>query len=298
MKLLRTVMLLTVLTLIFCRPVFAQIVSHILYTDKNYDISGVVTLQNSPEKMEFLVVHDSKFPWQSRVSLVTVRNDTASAVHLFWPDGFSKLIDLESVSRCPDDSTFITMTSRGHGLLFRLSEDHHSLEGILEFNLPRGDFGRRQIEGFATARLGGTVYAFWSDRGHNDRPATVWWGLMDMATGAITIQDSVQISVPWPVKNTVRHISELRVDPTGGLWISAVRDGGNHGPFEGALYMAGNFRPENNSELAFASEKPPLCLLRVHGHKVEAFDFVHDFKNGVVLGTDDEKYGSILIQNW
>jgi hypothetical protein len=291
--------LLTACIVMFIFPASAQILSHTFFTDRNLDISGIVTVYHSPDRSVFLAVHDSKFSWQTRISIITVDKDTlVHSYDLDWPAGFEKLTDIECVARCPGDTSFIMMTSHGKGLHFRVNPDDTEIEGISEFDLPLRGKMDPQIEGIGLFAPFDTVYAVWGDRGKNQRSATVWWGPMDFATYAITIEDSVLISVPWPDKSEVRHLSELRIDSAGGLWITSARDGGNHGPFDSALYMAGFFHPSEGHQLRFTMEHPLIPILRIPAHKVEAFDFIPGLQGGIVFGTDDEKYGSVLINNW
>ncbi|MFH0881968.1 MAG: hypothetical protein V2A56_03205 [bacterium] len=291
--------LLTALVVISIPPASAQILSHTIFTDQNLDISGIVTVFHSPERTVFLTVHDSKFSWQKRVGVITIDNDTlVHSDELDWPAGFEKLTDIECIARCPGDTSFIMMTSRGRGLHFRINQDYTGIEGISEFDLPLPKEMDPQIEGFAIFNAFNTVYAFWGDRGKDRRPATVWWGTIDMDTYTITVEDSTLISVPWPDKGEVRHLSEMRIDSAGGLWITSVRDGGNHGPFDSAMYMAGFFHPSEGHQLRFTIEQSLIPILRIPAHKVEAFDFVPGHPGGIVFGTDDEKFGSILIKNW
>ncbi len=297
----RTTTSFTALTalLLFSVPSSAQILSRTVFTDSDHDISGIVTLHHSGDRSVFLTVHDSKLPWQDRLGLITIEGDSVIRYHsVEWPPDFPTLEDIESICRFPVDSTFVLMTSRGKGLRFRINEDSTGIEGIAEIRLPIHSKKHLQIEGIAFRQIHNRLYAFWGDRGKNHRPATVWWGPVDAGTLEIQMEDSVRITAPWPERKEVRHLSEMRFDSAGALWVTAARDGGNHGPFDSSLYLAGFFRLSDQQRLSFIPERPPVPLLRFPNHKVEGFDFVPGQPGGLVFATDDEKLGSILFTNW
>ncbi|MGL5193818.1 MAG: hypothetical protein ACRC8Y_09450, partial [Chroococcales cyanobacterium] len=99
-------------------------------------------------------------------------------------------------------------------------------------------------------------------------------------------------TVPWPEED-VRHISDLKVNNSGVLYITSARDSGDDGPFDSAVYAAGLFSM-NGDQLEFRPASSLAPLYRVKGHKIEALEFLPGLSGGKILGTDDENQGSSI----
>ena len=93
------------------------------------------------------------------------------------------------------------------------------------------------------------------------------------------------------------HISDLKVDPTGVLFISSAKDPGNDGSFESAVYIADVFNSDRN-QIRFRQNSELVPLYRFDEHKIEAIELVPGQTGGVIFGTDDENRGSSIYRSW
>ncbi len=66
----------------------------------------------------------------------------------------------------------------------------------------------------------------------------------------------------------VRHVSDLKVDPAGVLFIAAATDPGDDGPFQSAVYVAGVFDVDDTG-VALRQNSQLVSLSRFDAHKVE-----------------------------
>ncbi|MGK7930263.1 MAG: hypothetical protein AB4041_02360, partial [Microcystaceae cyanobacterium] len=107
---------------------------------------------------------------------------------------------------------------------------------------------------------------------------------------------SVPLIMPWPEKN-VRHVSDLKIDPSGAIFISSAMDTGDDGPFASAFYLAGTLQVQSDQTSLIRSENP-VPLLRFHYQKVEAFEFLRGENGGLIFGTDDENFGASVYLTW
>jgi hypothetical protein len=104
------------------------------------------------------------------------------------------------------------------------------------------------------------------------------------------------VKVPFPTVN-VRHISDVKVDSTGGVFISAASDPGNDGTFASAVYYAGAFSVRNNKQAVFKLASL-MRLFQVGNHKVEAIEFVPGASGCIAFGCDDENLGAAIYRDW
>lgn len=282
-----------------CLPTFAcaQSQLHSFAIQPDLDVSGIVVLDHSPTASTFLVVHDSKRPGQPRVGVVSLAGDALSYRALPWPKGYEEPIDAESLNRYLDGGGFVLMTSRGLGVHFTLSDSMKSLNILDEFTLPLGFNLNPEIEGLSLNTFGRVTYAFWADRGADERPGTLSWGRFDGESLKITPESKVEIKVPWPTASEVRHISELRINAEGEVYITSASDSGDKGPFVSAFYHAGQFHLDEAGNLQFDAIHPLEPGEKFESNKVEAFDLTGD-GSGAAFATDDEKLGSTLFLTW
>jgi hypothetical protein len=145
-------------------------------------------------------------------------------------------------------------------------------------------------------KINGQLLAVWAHRGEDKQPAIVYWGRLDLNTYQITQIGSARLEVPWPV-SAVRHISDLKVDPTGILFITSATDNGDDGPFESAVYVAGAFEIRDQ-QITFRQNSQLVPLYRFKYHKFEAIELVPGQTGGVIVGSDDENMGSSVYLNW
>jgi hypothetical protein len=289
----------TVVFLALAGSAQAQISSRQFGVDFSRDVSGMVTLDRTRDDAIFLVAHDNKYPDEDRLGIVAfIGNQKPTYRALQWPEGVTKPVDIECLAVCPDGKSYIIMTSRGHAMHLSIDESFREITILHEFKVPVGTLERPELEGFSLQVCKGDTFAFWGDRGSDDRPATVFWGRFDFQSCEVRVQGQVELKVPWPTLKEVRHLSELRVDNAGILCLTAASEASDDGPFDSAFYVAGSFQKSDNGSLQFVKSNPMVPLSRFPGHKVEAFDLIPGPNGGAVFATDDEHEGSAIFLNW
>ncbi|AFY82618.1 hypothetical protein [Oscillatoria acuminata] len=264
-----------------------------------FGISGIALVKNSLEAMGcppatcFVIVHDNKIEEEGRLAILTVHGqDSLNYLPLQWPDGTEWPIDLEAIAQVPDteDSAFMAVTSFGRVYHFTL-DSTGTIQLLHIFSLP--DLPENtNLEGFDLHLLDGKLLGVWGHRGSPDDPGVLYWGWFNENGDQISGQGSAVITVPWPEED-VRHISDIKVNNAGILYITSTRDPGNDGPFDSAVYAAGLFSM-NGDQVEFRPASSLAPLYRVNGHKIEALEFLPGLSGGKILGTDDENQGSSI----
>ena len=263
-----------------------------------FGISGMALLQQQNGSSSFLIVHDNKDKNLGRLALITTQGeDLPQYFPLNWPNNTALPVDLESLTAVPGTSepTFMAATSAGKVYHFRLSASNQNVSILKVFdfpNIPKGS----NFEGFALQKINGQWLAVWAHRGQDKEPAVLYWGRLDLNTYQITPMGSAKLQVPFPV-SAVRHISDLKVDPAGVLFITSAADNGDDGPFESAVYVAGTFGIRNH-QIIFQQNSQLVPLYRFNYHKVEAIELVPGQIGGVIFGSDDENMGGSVYLNW
>ena len=112
---------------------------------------------------------------------------------------------------------------------------------------------------------------------------------MDLNARTITSLDSIEITIDWPKEN-VRHISDLKISPSGDCWISSGSDPGDDGPFSSAVYYIGRFEVEKN-QVSFYRVLSSDPAFKIPSKKVEAIELI---ERGIVIATDDENFGGYV----
>ncbi|MCT7956881.1 hypothetical protein [Laspinema palackyanum] len=264
-----------------------------------FGISGIALVENSLEEMGcppatcFVIVHDNKIESDGRIAILTVRGqDSLDYLPLQWPDGEEWPIDLEAIALVPgtQDSAFMAVTSFGRVYHFTL-DSTGTIQLRQIFSLP--DLPENtNLEGFDLHLINGQLLAVWGHRGSPDDSGVLYWGWFDWNGYQISVQGSAAITVPWP-EESVRHISDIKVNNAGILYITSSGDPGDDGPFDSAVYAAGLFSMNGNAiEFRPASSLAPLY--RLNGHKIEALEFLPGLSGGKIFGTDDENQGSSI----
>jgi hypothetical protein len=178
----------------------------------------------------------------------------------------------------------------------RLDQEHQSVELIQSFDVssipPESDF-----EGIALQVVDNVLLITCAERGLDAKPATLFWGRFDLKGDRFSEVGSVAVRVPYPNAN-VRHISDVKVDPTGVVFVTAASDPGNDGPFESALYDIGRFRIAGGREITFEQATSPKPLRKFSDHKVEALELIPGESGGRAFGTDDENLGAAIYLDW
>lgn len=259
----------------------------------NFGISGMAVLPEQDNLPSFLIVHDNKKKDEGRLAIVTIDNQGQTQyLPLEWLTKVESPIDLESVTTVPGQkSSFMASTSFGQVYHFWLDAANNQVSIIKVFSLPNITEGIN-VEGFALQEINGKLLAVWAHRGQNQEPAVIYWGLLDLNKYEIIPQGSAKLTVPWPI-GEVRHISDLKIDSAGAVYITSATDNGDDGPFISAVYVAGVFSFQSN-QFTLKVNRDLVPLYRLGFHKVEAIELVSGATGGVFLGTDDENMGSSL----
>jgi hypothetical protein len=267
-----------------------------------FGISGMAIAQqplswiSCPPNACFLVVHDNKNPGEGRVALISLEGDNSPEYFpLSWPPNAAYPVDLESLTTVPFGTTpsFMAASSNGTVYHFQLVPDR-AVELLEVFTLPEVD-PEANLEGFALQEVDGQLLAVWAHRGQDEDPGILYWGSFDPTTYRVSLHGSTIIRVPWP-ENDVRHISDIKVNPTGILYLSSATDPGDEGPFTSAVYVVGMFQLQGD-RFGFQGNSSLVPLHRLPGHKVEAIELLPGI-SGIILGTDDEIAGSSIFLKW
>jgi len=257
-----------------------------------FGISGMALIEQKSNSLDFLIVHDNKKPNQGRLAIISIKGkNQPKYLALNWPSNAELPEDLESVTSIPGtkNTSFIALSSSGKAYSIKLESDKKTISFIKEFNLPEIPQGSN-FEGFSLQDIDGKLVAVWAHRGKAEQPAIIYWGLLDLTKYQIILTGSTNLKVPFPSGN-VRHISDIKVDPAGVVFISAASDAGDDGPFQSAVYVAGSLGFRNNT-IVFKLNPQLVPLYRTNYHKIEGIELVPGAEGGVIVGTDDENFGS------
>lgn len=263
-----------------------------------FGISGIAFVNQEKDSLSFLIVHDTKADkLKPRFGLVKV---TGNNQVQYMPLKFANVVDLptdfEALTVVPqqEELSFMALTSYGKIYHIKLEAQQQKVSVLGSFDLPKSD-PQSNFEGFALQQIDEVLLAVWADRGSDTRPGIIYWGRLSLPNYTITQEGSASLKVPFPVKD-VRHISDLKVDPAGVVYISASSDAGNSGPFDSALYTVGAFCVYDN-HISFRENKTFVVLYRLPAQKVEAIELVSGASGGLVLGSDNENQGGFIWQS-
>ncbi|MGA9379164.1 MAG: hypothetical protein WBV73_10380 [Phormidium sp.] len=261
----------------------------------NFGISGMALIERKDNSLDFLIVHDNKGKDEGRLAIVTLKDKHQPEYFPFnLANGLNELYfgsDLEAVTAIPTaSSSFMALTSKGKVCYFRLGERKGESFLIKQFDLPNLP-EKPNFEGFAIQEIDGKLLAVWAERGSGEKAGIIYWGTLNLPSYKIELKGSKSLTVPWPNSPQLRHISDLKIDRSGVLFISSATDPGNDGPFTSAVYIAGVF-VVNGNEVSFRENLDLFPLYRLDYHKVEAIELVPGANGGIIVGTDDENMGS------
>lgn len=261
------------------------------------NISGMALIKQAGGKTYFLVVNDNKKPEQNHAAIVSVEGRAAPKYAALRWLGSDIGTDFEAVTSVPDlKDNFMALTAAGRVFHIQLDRANDSVKAVKSFDVPQIPKGS-DFEGFALQKIDDVLLAVWADRGLDAKPAQLFWARFDLKNYAFARVDSIFLKVPYPAANT-RHVSDIKVDESGAVFITSASDPGNDGPFSSAFYLAGTFNLCNPQKITFNQSPRLTPLFRFDYHKVEAFDFVPGAAGGIAFGTDDENLGAAIRLDW
>ena len=152
-----------------------------------------------------------------------------------------------------------------------------------EFKLP-GLNESMNLEGFALIESNGILKVFYGDRGSDSRTSTLFFADYNVQLDEVTVVGSYSFSLLEDMSDK-RSIADLIFDKKGNLWSAATSDPGNDGPFETRLFRIGQMSKKGSFSLA----RPMRSSKTFENEKVEAMT---TYKNGILLLTDNENFGS------
>ncbi len=263
------------------------------------NISGMALVEHNNSKTTFIIVNDNKKPEQNHAALLTVEGRGAPKYQpLKWLGDDASAVDFEAISAVPDrTNNFMALTATGRVFHIELDRAGNSVKVIKSFAVPQipqtSDF-----EGFALQKVGDVLLAIWADRGLDAKPAQIFWSKFDLQSDAFSGKTtSGFFKVPYSTANT-RHVSDIKVDRSGAVFVSSASDPGNDGPFASAVYFAGTFNFCDSQKIGFVQSPALTRLFTFDYHKVEAVEFVPGANGGMAFGTDDENLGAAIYLNW
>ncbi|WP_414563624.1 MULTISPECIES: hypothetical protein [unclassified Anabaena] len=260
----------------------------------SFGISGMALVEQQNDTLDFLVVHDNKQKNQGRLAIISIKGKNQPEYFAVdWSSTTELPIDLEALTSVPgkNNTEFIALTSFGKAYYLKLNSAKKTVSVLKEFNLPNVPQGSN-FEGFGLQDIDGKLVAIWAHRGAGQQPATVYWGNFNPSTYQITLAGSRDLQVPFPSDN-VRHISDIKVDSGGIVYITSASDAGDDGPFQSALYVAGYLGFSGN-KIVWRQNSQLVPLYRANYRKIEGMELVPGNAGGVVFGTDDESLGSYV----
>ena len=259
-------------------------------------ISGMALIGQTGKQTQYLAVHDNKQLGEPRLAIITDEIGAAPRYEsIAWPDS-NPPIDAEAISALPgSDNSFVVMSSGGKMFHIKLDLGTKTVRVIQNFIFPYVPQGSN-YEGLSFQKVNGNLLAIWGHRGQDNKPGVIYWGMFDPATYTFSSTGSDTIKTPWPGEG-IRHISDLRLDPLGVLYIVSSSDMGDDGPFQSAFYVAGLFSTWDK-EVMFRKSRVMHRMMKFDYHKIEAMEFVPGADGGIIFGSDDENMGGWIYTTW
>lgn len=259
----------------------------------SFGISGMALIKHQKQNIKILIVHDNKKSHQGRLAILSLKNQQQPEyLPLNWPKNIKSPIDLEALTSIPDtnNSEFIAVTSAGKAYHFQVFKNKN-ISIIKEFNLS-AITKNRNIESFSLQKIDGKLIAMWAHRGKSKTPANIYWGKFNLDKYQINSIRSAKFKVPFPNGN-VRHISDLKIDTAGIVYITSASDNGDNGPFQSAVYVAG-YLGLNGDKIEWKPNQQLFPIYRDNYHKIEGLEIIPGAAGGIILGTDDENIGAFI----
>jgi len=252
-----------------------------------HTVSGLAVLHDFGTVVKLIAVHDNISP--DRVSILEFENGAfVSSQPVEWIG--AQPTDLEAIFIY--GGTYFAMASSGRLFRLSLAADESSVSVVAQVDLPSLISGGN-YEGADIGDVGGQPIFMWASRGSAGTPSVVGWysnfnPITLVGTGSVRTK---QFTTPFPTSN-VRHVSALRIGPSGTIYVTSASDPGNDGPFTSAFYSLGiAYRQEDGGVLLSIEAKE---IYRSLGHKAEAIARLPSATKGFILGADDENFGGAV----
>jgi hypothetical protein len=100
-------------------------------------------------------------------------------------------------------------------------------------------------------------------------------------------ENTMDFFAPYPNEHR-RSISDIAIDQSGVLWVSAASDPGDNGVFQSVLYQLGQF-VDDKAGIHWNAYRDISIQSQYENVKVEGLTFVGD---KLIMGSDDENLGS------
>jgi hypothetical protein len=292
-KFLRLIIKIVVLVafLVISQQVFAQdwipVRSGILF-----GISGMALIQQQSDNLDFLIVHDNKKRNQGRLAIISFQGkNKPEYLPVNWQSKIESPRDLEALTSIPEtnNSEFIALTSAGKAYHLKLDTKNKNISVLKEFDLPEIP-PNSNFESLSLQKIDDTIIAVWAHRGEGEQPAKIYWGIFNLAKYQINLAGSANLTVPL-LGGNVRHISDLKIDLAGKVYITSASDAGDDGPFNSAVYIAG-YLGLNNNKITWRQNQQLFPIYSNNYHKIEALELIPGAGGRLIVGTDDENMGS------
>lgn len=280
-------------------------------------LSGGSSGMEKLNDQSYLVVYDIKnFKEGARVAMINVTDEAIQVspiqVSGWGTDGIAS--DLESICKIPGttDEYFIAESGNWKGNLGRIfhikidtTQQTASVLGITK--LPFKHINSPGVVGDQYEAMACLPYSederilILAERGGSkiNPRGNIKWGIYNLVTHQLKFSDTgikgINVNAPgnWTDTNNKRDITDLHIDPEGGIWAAASEDTGDVGPFYSVIYKLGQIQTSNKEQpLSIYSESPKW--VPISGFKIEALSGPSKHINAThSFGTEDEIYGGV-----
>ncbi len=271
------------------------------------DISGIAKISEDGNTAAFIVVRGKERKF-GKIT-VNIKNPHSDLGLELFPLPSEVVGDLESISAIPGPGgEFIIVSDKGIAFYVRLTN-----KNILEFkgtiNLPgyenkKKDKDSTEIEGVAVQKIGEEFVIMWATRGKNNIGSKLFLAKLNLDGPRVSITDQSDYSFINKDRallgsEEVRHVSDIKIDTKGNVYVSSANDPGNPGPFSSAVYLIGKVARVNN-KYEFNNPVQNLVASYYAGDqlpsktkKIEGLEILSD--GTFVFGTDDENHAAKLL---
>lgn len=274
---------------------------------KTSGISGIAPAAagsaSAADGVDAIVVRDNKDAGENRIASVSYEDGKDPQVEPLDWKGDALPTDLEALAGVPGEKGGY-LAAESSGKTYHLQVEGGTAKVVDTFELPGVESGA-EIENLtlgtppsSAAPSGGRaekLVAVWGDRGEDDSPAELNAAPLSFdSEGKSKFGDvrSGEVQAPFPSED-VRHASDAHLTGKGALLVSSASDPGDDGPFDSAVYTAGQVTLDASGAVSLSLEKDPEAMKKFEKHKIEALTCLPD-SDKALLGTDDENDGGSL----